>query len=184
MNFQDSKKKQFEREDLSNEGGWDKHILRLCNKINLKKEHYTTSSCAGRVVLIKALKEKAEDVFLFKCHERIEVEQLKNALTSVKYPGLVYFKQETCILHVACSTMDSARVLLNKAKFAGWKRSGIIASGKRIILELMSTEKMELPIADNRKLLVDEGYLKLLVREANSRLVRVWEKIEKLEKLI
>ncbi|MCX6748397.1 MAG: hypothetical protein NT076_02230 [Candidatus Pacearchaeota archaeon] len=169
---------------MSNEQRWDQAIESLCEKINLKKEYYTTSSCAGRIVLIKALKEKAEDVFLFKTHEKISFSQLKKALASVKYKGLIYFKQETCILHVACKDLEGAVELLNKAKFAGWKRSGIIASGKRTICELMSTEKLELPITNDCKLLVDEDYLKLLVKEANSRLERVWEKIEKLDELI
>ncbi len=184
MSFLEEKKKQLEREDLSNEGKVDRHIFNLCRKINSKPNYYTTSSCAGRIVLIKALKMKAEDIFLFKSHEKIKLDELKKAISSIKYSKLVYFKQETCILHVACSSIEKAVELLNKAKQAGWKRSGIIGKGKRIILELMSTEKLELPIMDNLKLLVDDDYLKLLVKEANSRLERVWEKIEKFEKLI
>jgi len=185
MNFQQQKKKQLLKKDKSNEGIWDRGIDDLCRKINDKKEYYTTSSCAGRIVLIKELDEKAEDVFLFKSHEKISFPELKKELKKAgKYKGLIYFKQEPCILHVACLDLGSGLSLLNKAKFAGWKRSGMIASKKRVILELMSTEKLELPVMNKGKLLVDDNYLKLIVKEANRKLKRVREKIKKLEKLI
>lgn len=186
MNFLESKKKQLNREDKSNEGEVDKGIADLCKKINEKKEYYTTSSCAGRIVLIKALPEKAKNVFLFKTHEKISFSQLKKELenASKKYSRLIYFKQESCILHVACVDLGSGLKLLNKARIAGWKRSGMIASGKRVILELMSTEKLELPIMDKGRLLVNDSYLKLIVKEANSKLERAREKIKKFKDLI
>lgn len=184
MEFQEQKEKQLERKDKSNEQKWDASIERLCNKINSKKEYCTTSSCGGRITLIKGLKEKSRNVFLFKTHEKITLGELKKALENPGYDKLIYFKQETCILHVACSSMESARVLLNKAKLVGWKKSGIISVEKRVILEMMGTEKLEFPIMNNFKLLVSEDFLKLIVKEANSRLERVWEKIQKLEKLI
>lgn len=184
FNFQ--KQKQLAREDKSNEQQWDKAITGLCGKINKTKEHYTTSSCAGRIILIKGLDEKAENVFLFKTHDKVSFEQLKKELENAvkKYKGLIYFKQETCILHVASSGIPKAQELLNKAKTAGWKRSGIMATKKRVMLELLSTERTELPVADNGKILVDDDYLKLLVQEANKKLERTREKIKKLEKLI
>jgi len=184
MNFLNNKKNVLERKDKSNEGSWDKKIDGLCRKINARKEYYTTSSCSGRINLVKGFPEKAEDVFLFKSHEKISFLQLKKELEKAgKYKGLIYFKQEPCILHVACLDLESAKKLLNKARDVGWMRSGLI-SDKKIILELISTEKLELPIINNGKLLVDENYLKLLVKEANKKLTRTWEKVKKLEKLV
>lgn len=185
MDFLEQKGKQLARKDKSNEQKWDAGITGLCNKINSRKEYYTTSSCAGRIVLIKSLKEKARDVFLFKTHEKISFLELKKELENAKkkYKGLVYFKQESCILHVACSDAEAGKILLFKARFAGWKRSGMI-SGKRIILELMSTEKLELPVIDKGKILVEDVYLKLIAKEANRKLEKVREKIRKLESLI
>jgi len=87
-------------------------------------------------------------------------------------------------LHVACIDLSSGLKLLEKARIAGWKRSGLIAKGKRVILELMSTEKIEMPIMNNGKLLVDDNYLNLLVKEANRKLERAREKIKKFESLI
>jgi len=98
--------------------------------------------------------------------------------------SLFKFKQEPCILHVACEKLEGAQILLNKAKLAGWKKSGIIAFGKRFICELNSTEKIEFPIIKNKKLLVDDEFLKLIVEKSNANLKKCWEKIEKLEKIV
>ncbi len=77
MTFQEAKQKQLSKIDKSSIGSWDEKIKGLCNKINKNKKYYTTSSCGGRVVLIKALDEKAEDVFLFRTHKKISFEELK-----------------------------------------------------------------------------------------------------------
>jgi tRNA wybutosine-synthesizing protein 3 len=184
MNFLNNKRNVLGKKDKSNEQGIDKRINKLCKKINDKKEYYTTSSCAGRINLVKGLQDKAEDVFLFKSHEKINFLRLKKELIKAgKYKGLIYFKQEPCILHVACLDLESAKKLLNKARDVGWMRSGLI-SDKKIILELISTEKLELPIMNNGKLLVNENYLKLLAKESNKRLKRTWEKVKKLENLL
>ena len=186
MNFDEEKKKQLAREDPSNEGKWDDAIKNACEKLNDSDDYYTTSSCSGRIVLIKELEEKAEGVFLFKSHEKITFARLKKELERIseEYKDEVYFKQETCIIVAACSSLDKAQKLVDKFKESGWKRTGIMASRKRIIVEAMSTEYMSLPIMDDGKLLVEEDYLKRIVKEANARLDRVREKISRFEKLL
>lgn len=184
MKFEDMKKKQLSKADKSNIGKWDSKIKILCKKLNKRKEYYTTSSCGGRVVLIKSLDEKAENVFLFRTHDRIKFGELKKALKDIDYNGLVEFQQTTCILHVACASLEDAQNLVNKAKLAGWKHSGIMTTEKRFMVELHSTEKISFPIMDKEKVLVDDGFLKIVVGQANDKLERVWEKIKKLEKSI
>jgi len=183
MNFQQQKQKQLSKADKSSIGGWDKKIKELCNKINKTKKYYTTSSCAGRIVLIKALDKKAKDVFLFRSHKKISFNELKKALEKIKYDKLVEFQQTTCILHVACEGLKDAQNIVNKAKQAGWKRSGIIG-GKRNMVELHSTENISFPIMEKRKILVDDDFLRLIVKQANKKLERTWKKIENLEKII
>lgn len=182
--FQFRKKNQLEKKDKSNEQGIDEKIEKLCQKINNKKEYYTTSSCSGRIVLVKGLAEKAENVFLFKSHGKISFFQFKKVLNNIDYPGLVYFKQEPVILHVACLNLERAEELLEKSRDAGFKKKGIITTRSRIIVELIGSEKLELPIVNKNKILIDDNYLKLLVKEANSRLERSWERIKKLEKML
>ncbi len=182
--FEKEKERQLNRKDRSDKGGMDEKIKRLCGKINDKKEYYTTSSCAGRIILIKGLKRKEKGIFLFRTHNKLNFRELKKVLKNINYPKLVYFKLNPCILHVVCRNLDRAGELLRKARKAGWKMSGIMTIKKRIILELLSTEKMELPIMNNKKVLVSEGYLRLLVRESNDKLRRVREKIRKFEEKI
>lgn len=186
MAFVQDKIKQLARIDPSNEGKWDEAIKPACEKLNSMDDYYTTSSCSGRIVLIKALEEKAENVFLFKSHNNITFKQLKKELEKIgkDYKDEVYFKQETCIIVAACSNLEKAQELVDKFKLAGWKRTGIMASRKRIIVEAMSTEYMALPIMDSGKILVDEDYLRRITREANKKLDRVREKIQKFEEII
>ena len=185
MTFEQDKQKQLSKADKSSIGSWDEKIKELCNKINKSKKYYTTSSCGGRVVLIKALDEKSENVFLFRSHNKINFNELKKALEDAgnKYKGLVEFQQTTCILHVACAFLADAQEIVNKAKLAGWKRSGIMG-GKRNMVELHSTESISFPIMEKGKVLVDDNFLKLIVKEANKKLNRTWEKIQKFEKLL
>ena len=182
-NFEEPKKKQLSREDRSSIGSWDKKIAGLCNKINKKKNYYTTSSCAGRVVLLKYGDKKMEDAFLFRTHDKISFNELKEELSNISYDGMVEFQQSCCILHVACKTLEDAWSLLTKAKEAGWQRSGVIG-GKRNIVELHSTESMSFPIMDKKKVLVDDQFLKLVVEQANNKLERVWNKINRLNKAV
>ena len=41
MIFEEQKKKQLMKKDLSNEGSWDVKIKSLCKKLNKKKNYYT-----------------------------------------------------------------------------------------------------------------------------------------------
>jgi len=182
MEFQDMKQKQLSKQDKSNIGRWDSKIKGLCDKLNKNKSYYTTSSCAGRIVLIKSLGEKAENVFLFRTHNRINFKELKGALDNIDYKELVEFQQTPCILHVACASLKDAQELVDKSKLAGWKRSGIMATGKRFMVELHSTEKLEFPIMNKRIVLVDDDFLKLIIEIANDKMEKVWEKIKRLEK--
>lgn len=183
-NFSLQKEKQLGREDRSDEGKWDRAIERLCNSINKKDYYYTTSSCSGRIAIVRGIPEKAENVFLFKTHNKITFGKLKSVLEKIAKNNkeIIYFKQEPAILHVAAKNIDRAKEILQTAIDSGWKRIGMLVGKKRILCELNSTEKLELPIIKNNKLLVTNDYLKLLLREANARLSRTRDKITRLEK--
>ena len=179
------KEKQLGKKDKSNIGSWDKPIVKLCNKINKNKNYYTTSSCSGRIVLLKYSESKIKDAFIFRSHSKVTFSELLKVIESIDYVGLIEFQQTTCILHVACKNINDAFLLVKKAKDAGWKRSGVMNMGKeRCMVELHSTESISLPIINNKKLIVSEEYLQLLVDISNKKLMRAWEKIKRLEKLV
>ena len=89
-----------------------------------------------------------------------------------------------CILHVACRTIDSAFQIVKKAKLAGWKRSGVMTGGDRFVVELHSTESISFPIINNRQILVNDEFLKIIAEQANNKLERVWNKIERLKNIL
>jgi len=172
----------LKKDDKSSIGNWDEHIKNLCEKINKKTNYYTLSSCAGRIVLLKNLVKKGPDMFILRSHEKISFEELKKSLEDYKGKENLIFKQETCILHVCCEKIEDAEMLLNLAREAGWKNSGIMSTQGRIVCELRSTEYLAFPIMVGGKILVSDEFLKVVILESNEKLERTWEKIEKLEK--
>ena len=185
--FSQAKKDVLSRADKSHEGQIDEHILKLCEVINSKDEYYTTSSCSGRIVLLKDVEVKDKENFLFKSHDKVSFGDLKKELEKVsnKYGGRVKFKFDACILHIACKDLVSAQKLYDKAKLSGWKRNGIQSSTNgRFVLELNSSERLEFPVLDKSKVLVSDKFLKIIVSESNKSFEKCWSKIKRLEKVV
>jgi len=186
MSFLNEKKQFLAKPDKSSAGETDKAILPLIKAINLLENYYTTSSYAGRIILIKEKGKKQKAAFLFRSHETVNFNKIKNALenTVKKTNETIYFKHEPAILHVSCSSIVKAQELVNVARECGWKKSGIIASKNKMIVELVSVEQLATPVAINSKIIITETYLKILVSEANNKLLLTRKKIKRLENLI
>jgi len=182
--FDQRKMEVLKKIDKSSKGDWDKPILKLCEKLNKQKNYYTTSSCSGRVLLMIDQEKKAKGLFNWVSHKKFTLKELKKEIEKIKTKKPIKFKQDPCILHIACRTIKDAQVLYDKAKKIGWKRSGLISFDKRIVLEINSTEKLEFPIIQNNKLLVEDNFLKIVTYDSNEKLKRGWDKIKKLEKLV
>lgn len=185
-NFEKQKQKQLNLMDRSDKGDFDFKIKSLCEKINRSKDYYTTSSCSGRIVLILNENKKKSGLFLYRNHSLLKYKDFFKVIeqSRKKTNKIVYFKQEPFILHVACSSLEKAKKILNLASKAGFKRINLISFNKRIICEINSTEKLELPLINKGKLLVSEDYLKLLVKSSNKNLKKSWEKVKKFENLL
>ncbi|MEM2956277.1 MAG: hypothetical protein QW041_01750 [Candidatus Pacearchaeota archaeon] len=187
MSFINDKKQFLSKPDKSSAGCIDSAISSLVKKINLKENYYTTSSCAGRIVLMPETGKKSKNVFLKIWHEPISFNEFKEILyCSIKsYTGIIYLKHEPCIMHVACNSLEKALPLINLARQSGWKKSGIISiRPEKVVCELVSTEILAAPIAINKKVLADDNYLKTLISECNKKLVMTREKIRKFEKAL
>ncbi|MBS3064855.1 MAG: hypothetical protein J4472_03505, partial [DPANN group archaeon] len=124
----------------------------------------------GRIIVMVDQDKKGPGLFEFVSHDLVK--ELKK------------FKSEPPILHVACKTLEDAETFLIKAQNAGWKRSGIISLRRNIVVEIISTDKLEFPLVKNGKLLVDEEFLKIVLEKVNENLKKGWRKIEKLKKII
>ena len=174
------------KKDKSSIGDYDEKIQELCEKINSMDDYYTTSSCSGRITLVKYNKKKLPGLFLFRTHKKSSFEEIKKELNKAaeETKESVYLKQEPCFIVVSCRNSESQKKLFSAARNNGWKKSGIISTDKRFIIELISTENISLPVVDNGKILIDDEYLKFLIDEANKKLELTWKKIEKLNSLI
>jgi len=157
-------------------GRVDREVLHILNFINSLDGYFTTSSCAGRIVLIKTPEDlkKQEDVFLFKSHQIVKFEDIwKAILENYKKYENIWFKQEPFILHIVCKDLRHANALLKISSRVGLKHSGIISLKKnKIVIEIIGNEKIETIVSKNGRILVNEEYLKELVNEANKKLLR------------
>jgi len=161
-------------------GDADESILPLLSKINALEDYYTTSSCAGRILLFQDLGSKKEDKFLGAWHRRVEYGEIEAALKPAE--GVVWFRMEPAIIHVIARGEEAAARMLKTAYSCGFKRSGI-ASVKpdRWLIEVLSTERVDAPVMSDEKLLVDEGYLRFLVEIANEKYEACAKKLARLE---
>jgi len=182
MTFDHDKAMTLSRPDRSAIGSMDEAVKPLCDLINGSDNYFTTSSCAGRIAVMSESgdhnKQKAE--WLFVSHHPISITTLKSSLFPLPHHE-VWFRQESMILHVMCRTHEDAFTLVGEAREVGLKRSGVISSKNRIVVEVLGTERLELPIAVNGELVVSDEYLELIVDIANKKLKRTREKIKKLK---
>ncbi|MBS3098409.1 hypothetical protein J4209_06465 [Candidatus Woesearchaeota archaeon] len=177
MNFDNDKKCFLRKIDKSKKGSVDKAIKPLVNKINSLKNYYTTSSCAGRVLLlIRRGKKKHETEWLFAKHGKVSFNELKKALRRLPKQD-VWFKEEASIFHISCRTIDDAQKLVNLTRNIGFRRTGIQSIKRKIVVEIVSTENIETIAAKSGKIIVDDDYLKVLAEEANKKMKRNKEKI-------
>lgn len=186
FNFDNSKKVFLLKRDKSSINCIDKPISNLCHKLNKKNDYFTTSSCSGRIVLIKDEVQKMPGLFLFRSHEKINFKNFKEELNkSLKnFKGTILFKQEPSLLVVACRNNASQCKLFSLARNNGWKKSGILSLNKKFLVEIMSTENISFPVCNNGKILVNDSFLKIVLKKSNFNLSRGWRKIERLEELI
>jgi len=174
--------------DKSRKGNVDKPIIPLIDYINSLNNFYTTSSCSGRIMLLTHAQKKPDVKWLCVSHEKAKYIDVSKALDDKNlksYPKeTIWLRQENLILHVACRSMGDADKILKIARDIGYKRSGIIADSNIIIVEICSTEKMDVPLADKGKLIVSDEYVKLVVRIANQKFSIGRERLERFEKEI
>jgi len=179
MTFDNEKQTFLAKQDKSVKGSIDNHIKQLCDLINSKDDFYTTSSCSGRIVMIKLAQsgKKNEAEWLFVSHDEAGVYNLKNELSNPPEEP-VWFRFEPFILHVAAKGIDDAKHLLEIVQSLGIKRSGIISLGNKIVIEIIGTERIDTIISKDAKLLVSDDYLSLLVDNANQKMRKNWDDIK------
>ncbi|MCF7866087.1 hypothetical protein K9L67_00600 [Candidatus Woesearchaeota archaeon] len=185
--FDHTKKMMLEKlykPDKSFKGDVDLEAIPIIEAVNAKDDFYTTSSCSGRISLFFEAESgrKDESGWLFVEHRVVTDVEILYALKSVSSESL-WFRQEAPIFHIACRDNFCAKKLLVVCRDLGLKHSGIIAeSNKRVMVEIIFNNKIDVPVASNGELFVDEKFIKFLVKQANDRFKKNQKLLKKFEK--
>jgi len=179
MGFLEDKKRTLTNLELAiREGLVDEEIIPILNKINNLNNYYTTSSCIGRVGIMEIPKDKNPKLYsrwLGKWHHYATYDEMFDALKERKN-GYIVFVMNSPILHIACKDIESAKKMLELAIHSGLKASSIKSvSDRRVIVEILTTYKVDAPIGEDGKLFVDDNYLKFLLDYSNLKLKKARE---------
>lgn len=167
------------KKDRSRKGAFDEEILPLLRFLNAHPDYYTTSSCAGRILLMTAGGKKHDSEWLLAAHQVVAPEAVQGALARPPAEQ-VWLRMESFIVHTGCRTARAAEAIVRIAREVGLKRAGIIGIHPRILVEIIGNERLDVPIAERGGLLVSEPYLAYLVRQGNEKLRMNSDRLNKL----
>ena len=172
--------KSLEKANLDDEV--DRQILPVLNLINKSSEYYTSSSCAGRIILLEIPKigDKKNARFVGIWHRTIKSEELLTAAKEAK-KGMLWLLAQSPIIHISTKTNDAADKIVKIANACGFKNSAIKSFYKRIVVEVCSTERLDAPIGKDGELLLNKEHLELLVEISNEIIKKSGLKLKKLE---
>jgi tRNA wybutosine-synthesizing protein 3 len=183
LTFEEQKKRALERLRIR---GADEEVGAILDKINGLDGFFTTSSCSGRIVLIclPEIGAKKEARFIGKWHRRVRKAEVLEAMSDAtpRIKGEVWLISQSPILHVACRSLEQATALLRIAIESGFKYSGIKAITKddgKVMVEMMSTERMDVPLASDGRVFCSEEYLDFILSKANFMLERGKTKLKR-----
>lgn len=166
--------------DRSKKGSVDEHAKPLIAAINAHNDYYTTSSCAGRILLLHEAptQKKHHAAWPIVTHERADPNEFIKTLAAHDAPeGVVWLRMQTVIIHVAARGLLAANALLKQFYPHGWKRSGIFSTENDVMLELLSVESMSAPVMRNGARLVDDAFITEFIALANKKLAIAHTKI-------
>ena len=178
--FEEQKKKALERLRIM---GADEEVEGIIEKLNRLENFYTTSSCSGRVALIciPEIGAKREAEFIGKWHRAVTKEEVSEAIKTPK-KGELWLISQSPILHVSCRGLEKAKTLLRIAIESGFKYSGIKAISKdngKVMVEIMSTERMDVPLGKDNEIFCSDTYIAYIVQKANFMLTRGKAKLKR-----
>ncbi|XP_015930648.2 tRNA wybutosine-synthesizing protein 3 homolog [Parasteatoda tepidariorum] len=180
MAFLNQKKMYLEKIDLSRKSSIDEHILELVKFINNLESYVTTSSCSGRIIVFTNSEQKKKGCnWLFVSHGIVSSENIEEALNS--HSGSAVLKFEPFVMHVRCSSIESAQKLHTCSLESGFRNSGLTMNKKGgIVLAIRNTLSLEVPLSCDGKSLVSSEYITHVVSICNEKMEENWCRTEKL----
>uniref|UniRef100_A0A0A9Y1U0 tRNA wybutosine-synthesizing protein 3 homolog n=1 Tax=Lygus hesperus TaxID=30085 RepID=A0A0A9Y1U0_LYGHE len=185
--FSNFKKQVLHCPDASKKGDIDEHVQDVINNINASDKYVTLSSCSGRTAVLLQCSEIEKEgcQWVYCTHDFVDDSALIRSILSSASQGDLTLKFEPFILHVACQTLEDAKLLLTCALNAGCKNSGItLGKHGRLTVAARNTLSMEVPLASKGNLLVSEEFIKFLATQANEKMTKNLKKLAKFEKCI
>ena len=183
-NFQIRKRNSMLKIDKSKKGSIDKPIISLLKRINAIDGIYSTSSCSGRIVLLYTNNSHKKNTvsWLLSTHQKVNYREISKALKTIPKKGTILFLFESPILHIACKTQELALTLIKITRKSGFKKSYILSlTPDQCVVEMMGNLRIEMPIAFDSKIIIDEQGLKKVTNLANAKLQQSHKLLKKLE---
>lgn len=160
----------------------DTLLIPFLKKINTKKKLYTSSCCAGRIIVIGLDEEetKKPKLFVLKEHRKVTLSEVKAALKNNKFKEL-WLKQEPFIFHFGAKDLETAKKILEVKTRCGVKRGGIFyIKEDKFLVELVGSQHLSVPVKIGDKILFDDSQLNLLIKKANKKLEKNYKDLKKL----
>jgi tRNA wybutosine-synthesizing protein 3 len=180
-NFKDYKQKTLNKLNYALDNNFvDKPIIEILKNINSKDNFVTTSSCAGRIVImeIPTVGDKKNAIFHGKWHNIVTLDKIKNVIKKFD-KGQLWFLAQPPIFHIASENIYDADNLLKIGIKSGFKHSGFKTVKDRIIVEICSTERIDMPIGFDQKIYTDDVTMLFLIDLANNLIIRSQKKLKK-----
>jgi tRNA wybutosine-synthesizing protein 3 len=163
----------------------DLGILSILNLINKSEDYYTSSSCFGRIVLLEIprIGDKKQAKFLGKWHSTVSTDEMISAAKKAK-KGHIWLLSQSSIIHIIAKTGDAADWILKTAIKCGFKNSGIKSFGKKFVVEVCSTERLDVPVGKDGDIFCNKNHLDLLVEISNEIIKKSTNKLHKFEETL
>lgn len=153
-------------------------------KLNSKPLLWTTSSCTGRISIVEGLHhwERSRARIVYKTHTTVTLGEVLRVL-SRPFKDL-WLKATGPIIHFQTPSHNCAFNLLEAARRAGFKHSGVISSSEVYTVEVIAPTRIDAPLRlDWNDLYTMEG-LKILVEAANRVLTEGRNRLERLSVVV
>ncbi len=163
-------------------GYLDLDIVDILVELFLRPKSFTTSSCSGRIVLMDAEYpwEKDETMIVFKKHEPVALEEILGAADK-PIARRLWLSVQGPIIHVEALDIEEAFTVLEAARRAGFKHSGILASTRKgVLVELRTGIRVNIPLREPDSWLVSRDSLQRIVALSNRALREAKERLERL----
>ncbi|ABM80981.1 conserved archaeal protein [Hyperthermus butylicus DSM 5456] len=163
-------------------GYLDTDILDVLVEFFLRPGSYSKSSCSGRITVIDAKYPwaKEETMTVFKKHEPVTVEEIR-AVLGRPWSTRLWLSVQGPIYHVYTYSLEEARILLEAAREAGFKHSGILVPSEHPLVELRTGIRADILLADGDTVIVGEDEkLQHAVNVANEVLLQAKKRNERL----